>query len=422
MKTRALLTLFLAVASFSLSHLPAHAVHIEGKPQATRPEFAPDEVLVKFRADTTQAIIDDLLKKHGVNTRKIIRGISVHVLNMPRGILVQEMVRRLNSEVAVEYAEPNYVARAMETLVPNDERFQEQWALNNRGQTGGKPDADIDAPEAWFIKTGSASVRIAIVDTGISSVHEDLSGKVGTGYNAIKNTPGNAEDDNGHGTHVAGIAAARTNTDDRKGIAGVCWGCGLVPVKVLDENGSGTYGDVSEGIIWAADNGAQIINLSLGGSFSSATLQSAVKHAWERGVLLACAAGNNGNQNPVYPGYYAECTAVAATDHRDEKPRWSSYGSWVDVAAPGVDILSTYPGNIYVKLSGTSMATPHVAGLAGLVFSTTVSDANANGRINDEVRGIIESTCDKLPFPRKKTYWVNGRINAYNAIFKAVTE
>lgn len=402
-----------AVVAVLMFALPAHAVYLEGREQPAKPDFAPDRVLVKFREDSPAAAISEVLKKHGVSVRKTIRGIGVVVLNIPRGLAVSEMVRRLNSEVAVEYAEPDYIARAMELRVPNDEKFPQQWALNNTGQTGGKTDADIDAPEGWFVLTGQSSFSIAVVDTGISSLHEDLAGKVGAGYNAI-NGSGNAEDDNGHGTHVAGIAAAQSNNG--KGIAGVCWGCSLVPVKVLDENGSGTYSDVSEGIVWAADNGANVINLSLGGSFASSTLESAVNHAWVRGVLLACAAGNSGNPNPQYPGYFTNCIAVGATDNRDEKPRWSTYGSWVDVAAPGVSILSTYPGNSYVSLSGTSMATPHVAGLAGLVFSAPLPDSNGNGRRNDEVRARIESTCDRIPMPRKKTYWTYGRINVNNAL------
>lgn len=403
----------LAAVAVLMFALPAHAVYMEGREQPEKPDFAPDRILVKFREDSPAAAISDVLKKHGVSVRKTIRGIGVVVMDIPRGLAVSEMVRRLNSEVAVEYAEPDYIARTMVTLVPNDEKFALQWALNNTGQTGGKPDADIDAPEGWILQTGKSSVRIAIVDTGISSIHEDLAGKVGGGYNAI-NGSANAEDDNGHGTHVAGIAAAQSN--NAKGVAGVSWGSTLVPVKVLDGSGSGTYSDVAEGITWAADNGANVINMSLGGSFSSSTLESAVNYAWNRGVLLACAAGNSGNPNPQYPGYYTNCIAVGATDSRDEKPRWSTYGSWVDVAAPGAGILSTYPGNSYVSLSGTSMATPHVAGLAGLLFSVPLADTNGNGRSNDEVRARIETTCDKTPVPRKKTYWTYGRINVYNAL------
>lgn len=398
MKMKAVLAMAISLACA----IPAHAVYDGKKPVPGRPEFAPDRILVKFKSDASPLIAGEVHKGHRAEVRKVIPGINVHVVGIPPGIAVEEMVRRYNAEVSVEYAEPDYIARAAATAVPDDPLFSQQWGLKNAN------DADIDAPEGWGMKTGSPSIEIAIVDTGIGP-HQDLA--VVSGYNAITNVEEIARDDNGHGTHVAGIAAAATANG--VGVAGVSWGCGLMAVKVLDAEGSGYYSDVADGIMWAANHGAQVINMSLGGSSDSATLRSAVDYAWGKGTLLACAAGNSGSSAPSYPGKYNNCIAVAATDRNDQKTWWSTSGKWVDVAAPGDGILSTYPGDLYLQLSGTSMATPHVAGLAGLVWDAT-SDANNDGKFNDDVRARIESTCDRIKGTGK--YWSKGRINACRAL------
>ncbi len=397
----------LTVVSIFLLNIPAYAVY-QRENEAGKPEFAPGQILVKFRPDTSQAAIGEINGRQKAEIKKTIKGIDVHVIRFSADIPVEEMVGRYNADVSVEYAEPDYIATA--TATPNDPRFTAQWGLNNTGQTGGKVDADIDAPQGWEKNTGSSAVKIAVVDTGIYGGHEDITGKVVAGYNAIDGTS-NATDDNGHGTHVSGSAAA--NTNNSIGIAGVCWGCALMPVKVLDKDGSGTYSDVSEGIMWAADHEANAINLSLGGSFSSATLLNAVNYAWNKGVLLACAAGNSGGGGKLYPAYYDKCVAVAATDNNDKKAYFSTFGKWVDVAAPGVGIISTVPGG-YASWSGTSMATPHVSGLAGLLYSTGVTDSNNDGKINDEIRAKIETSCDKITGTGR--YWAKGRINICTAL------
>jgi len=407
---RFILSALIVVGIFFLN-LPADAVYQGEREETGKPEFVPGQILVKFRADTEPTRIREINERRKARIKKVIRGVDVYLLTFSKDVSVEEMARSYNADVSVEYAEPNYIARAMEMNVPDDPMFNDQWGLNNTGQTGGKVDADIDAPEGWFINTGIPSAIIAIVDTGISPTHEDITGKLVGGYNAVTNTAGNTSDDNGHGTHVAGIASANTNSSS--GIAGVCWGCSLMPVKVLNSDGSGSYSDVSEGIIWAADNGAKVINLSLGGSFPSTTLSNAVNYAWGKDAVLACAAGNSGGSNKLYPAYYGNCIAVAATDPNDKKAYFSTWGKWVDVAAPGVSILSTVPGG-YASWSGTSMATPHVSGLAGLLFSTQIPDSNGNNRTNDEVRGRIESRCDAIPGTGK--YWAKGRINVYNAL------
>jgi hypothetical protein len=220
---------------------------------------------------------------------------------------------------------------------------------------------------------------------------------------------GSADDVYGHGTHVAGIAAAMT--DNGMGVAGLGYSSTIMDVKVLDDNGMGAYSWIVSGIIWAVDNGADIINMSLGGSFASSAMEDAVNYAWETGVVVVAAAGNNGDSTPMYPAYYVNCIAVAATDANDAKASWSNYGDWVDVAAPGVSIYSTLKNNDYGYMSGTSMASPHVAGLAALVLAT-VSDTDGDGKLNDEVRNEIETTCDDINVAGVGS----GRINAYQAV------
>ncbi len=224
------------------------------------------------------------------------------------------------------------------------------------------------------------------------------------GYDYVQNDTA-PDDGNGHGTHVGGTSAAETNNGT--GGAGTCPNCRLMPVRVLDNNGSGTLVNVANGINFAANNGAKVINLSLGGS-GSTTLQSAVDNAWNRGVFLACAAGNDNTSSTAnaYPGAYPNCFAVASTTSTDARSSFSNYGSWVEAAAPGSSIYSTWLNSGYNTISGTSMATPHVAGLAGLLAS--------QGLTNAQIKTRICSTSDAIS--GTGSLWTCGRINMYRAV------
>jgi subtilisin family serine protease len=213
------------------------------------------------------------------------------------------------------------------------------------------------------------------------------------------------DDGNGHGTHVAGTAAAETNNGT--GGAGTCPNCRIMPVRVLDNNGSGSLSNVANGIAWASDNGAQVINLSLGGPGSTA-LQDAVNYAWNRGSFLACAAGNDGTSSTTNarPGAYTNCFAVASTTSSDSRSSFSNYGTWVEAAAPGSSIYSTWLGSSYNTISGTSMATPHVAGVAGLLRSQGLS--------NSAIRSRLCNTSDRIA--GTGSLWSCGRVNAYRAV------
>jgi thermitase len=357
---------------------------------ATDAKYVPDEVIVKFKPGTVSAALASINSLANAQVVKHNQKLGFDVVKL-KGKTVEQALAIYKSNPNVLYAEPNYIFHADWT--PNDPYFSTyQWGPQKVG-----------APSAWDVTTSNSNVWIAIVDTGVQYDHPDLSGKVYLGYNFVD---GNWDpyDLNGHGTHCAGIAAAVT--DNGIGIAGMAPNASILAVKVLDANGSGTLDNVASGIEYAADAGANVISLSLGGPSGSTTLQNAVDYAWNKGAVLVAAAGNNGSSAPTYPAYYSNVISVAATDSNDNKPSWSNYGSWVDVAAPGVNIYSTYPTNRYAYLSGTSMATPHVSGLAALLA--------AQGRTNSQIRAAIQNTAD--PIAGTGTYWKYGRINAANAV------
>lgn len=360
--------------------------------------YAPEEIIVQFRPLVSSAVVERITQNKGARIKERLLLPRTFVLKVPAG-QEENLARIFSQNLLVSYAELNYQAQALE--IPDDPYFGNQWGMSK-----------VQGPEAWDISHGSVSANIAILDTGIDKDHEDLAAKVV----ARKNFTTAVSDDDlyGHGTHVAGIAAAQTN--NIKGVAGLGYEASLMSVKVLDDNGSGYYSWIVNGINWAADNGAKVINLSLGGSSGSTTLKNAIDYAWSKGVVLACAVGNSGNSSPTYPAYYTNCLATAATDSHDQKASWSSYGRWVDVAAPGVNIYSTFPNHPY-KInkslnydygSGTSMSTPHVAGLAGLLFGYNP------GLTNNQVRSAIETYADDIA--GTGTYWSQGRINAYRSL------
>lgn len=385
---------------------PAKAQTTPG--EASPEEIVPGEILVKFKPGTRGQAIADTHRRSGGQEKEVIRGIDVRVVGVPAG-QEQARVAAYERNPNVQFAEVNGLIDAVGAT--NDPEASKQWQYNNTSQTGGKNDADIDAFEAWGHTTGKDTVPIAILDTGIDSNHKDLAGKVTKSVNFTDSST--ADDKQGHGTHVAGSAAAVTNNS--LGVAGTCSGCTLYNVKVLGDSGTGATSWISDGIIWAADNGAKAINMSLGSTGSSETQRLAVDYAWGKGVILAAAAGNNKTSKLFYPAAYTNVVAVAGTDHNDARYWWSNFGSWVDVAAPGQSILSTTLGGGYGTKSGTSMASPHVAGVAGLVWSTGLCPNKPDGNPDNRcVRDRIESKADKIAGTGK--YWTKGRINANNSV------
>jgi thermitase len=379
-------------------------------------EFVETEVLVKLRSS---ADVETVARSVGARVDDEIPELDVFVLSVPAGS-VRGTLLALTNNFLVEYAEPNYIAYIHRN--PNDP-YDDTICYNSDSAGCVKQWAweRVRAYDAWNVTTGG-QIKIAVVDTGIAKSHEDLPKAVAQKNFVNRNNKKNADDNNGHGTHVAGTIGALTNNG--RGGAGANWSVRLMAAKVLDANGSGSYAAVAKGIIWAADNGAKVINLSLGGSSPSSTLENAVNYAWNKGAVLACAAGNSGTTAKSYPGAYTNCIAVAATTQTDARASFSTYdAAWVDVAAPGVTILSTIPASSsswsfgwfwgadsasYDAWSGTSMATPHVAGLAGLIWAT--------GRCSTAqcVRSRIEQRADAIA--GTGTQWKWGRVNYYNSV------
>ncbi|HOD55395.1 MAG TPA: S8 family peptidase, partial [Candidatus Cloacimonadota bacterium] len=329
---------------------------------------------------------------------------NIYKLKTSSGTDIKKAVEELSRNNNIEYAEPNYIARI--AVNPNDEYFSNQWGLHNTGQYH-LPDADIDAPEAWEIETGDSTLIIAIIDTGIDYGHPDLMNKiVSTGYDFVNND-NDAMDDNGHGSHVAGIAAASTNNGI--GIAGVAWDCKLLPVKVLSANGYGAFSDVANGIIYAANQNASVINLSLGSYNDSYVIRDAIENAYTTSVIVA-AAGNENNEydsttgNAFFPAALSFVIGVGASDvlfddihdiWYESKALFSNWGINADIYAPGVNIYSTIPlfhphRYSYTAWNGTSMASPYVAGAVALLQSHYPDWSN------ELIFGQIINTTDQL--------------------------
>ena len=401
-----LLTLQLGVAQLSADepHLPSL------NPKEITEPFVPGELVVGVESSAL-ALPVTALEMVGVVVSHNA-AIDAYVVRLADGIDMQSAGEFLRAIPGVRYVEPNYLAFAFAT--PNDPRFSQQYGPTR-----------IQAHLAWDIWQPQRMVYIAIIDTGIDSNHPDLTNKMRRhsngavyGYNTLNNTT-NALDDNGHGTHCAGIAAAEINNG--VGIAGIAaWNPSvanansyvkLMPVKVLASNGSGSLASVANGITWAADNGAHILSLSLGAGSGAQQLADAVNYAWNRGCLIVAAAGNGGSSAPQYPAYYTNAIAVAATDSSDRLASFSQYGSWVDIAAPGVGILSTIPNNSYASYDGTSMACPHVAGAAAVLWSHNGSLTNA------QLRSALETNVDPYQPYNGRTIAPNaGRVNVYRAL------
>jgi subtilisin family serine protease len=451
------------VISMSLLFFSGGVAAIElqtkGKPQnasSARTEnlkpYVPGEILVKYRPSADIAVESDLQSRHGLTAKKKLPAIGTTVYKLPQGMEVQAALTLLRDDPRVAYAEPNYYARP--TIDPNDPSFPVQWGLNNTGQAvsgvSGVPDADIDGPEAWNLNTGHSGIVIAVIDTGVDILHPDIKPNLWVntgeldGFASIDTWQPNGLDDDGngyvddivgwdfffnvnnpndevsgHGTHVAGIAAARGNNG--AGVTGVSWEARIMALATQDyADGGLPISAVANALVYAESMGAHVINMSLGLYQDSTPLRDAINSVTR--AVIVCAAGNDGTDNdirPHYPSSYpnANLIAVTATNQSDQLTSFSNVGlSSVDVAAPGTRIYSTISRFVdaggYGFLGGTSQATPMVAGLAVLLRA-------ANGDlVPTQVVSIIKNSADGLPTLTNRIA-TGGRINAQRALQSA---
>jgi thermitase len=370
--------------------------------------YEPNQVIVKYAdgVSTTQRVA--LFDRTGVTkTVSSVSGVGAKVVSVSADPAA--VAARLNRSSLVQYAEPNLILKV--DAVPNDPRFGELYGMDK-----------IDAPEGWdaaglgaFPATGG--VKIGIVDTGIDQTHPDLSGQTVACAKSQGLLPimsgsiqvGSCADDNDHGSHVAGTIAAKANNGI--GVAGVAFNADLVICKALGGPlGTGSTADVANCINWVASQGARVISMSLGGG-ASTTLQQAVASAWNNGngAVIVAAAGNDGDATLNYPAAYAEVVSVAATDSSDARASFSNANADVEIAAPGVNVLSTVRGGAYATLSGTSMATPHVSAVAGVLRQLFPSDSAA------AIRSRLDAAVNDLGPAGRDASFGFGRLNLCKA-------
>ena len=407
------------------------------------PKYVPGEIIVKFKPGVSDKAIGDWNQGRGCSVLSTSKSAGFKRLKIAKRKTVEEMVEIYKRNPNVEYAEPNYIVHAF--WVPNDPYYNYQWHLDNAGYGG------INMESAWDITKGDPNVIVAVIDTGVAyEDYEEFVDNPGrgkdywityqqapdladtnfvAGYDFV-NDDDHPNDDEGHGTHVAGTIAQSTNNSI--GVAGVAFDTSIMPIKVLDSSGSGTYADIADGIYFAADNGAKIINMSLGGTSGSITLENAVAYAYGKWVTIICASGNDGSATTVsYPAAYdAYCIAVGATRYDEAVAYYSNGGPSLDLTAPGGDITvdqnedgfadgvlqQTFGDNPtdwdYWFYQGTSMAAPHVSGVVALLIAHAV----ATTPTPDEIREALQSTAEDKGSPGWDSEYGWGIVDAYAAL------
>jgi thermitase len=435
-------------------------------PRPSRAEYAKDEVLVKYKQGS-EVKAELRVRALGVASVKDVGKTGMKRVKLPKSLSVEDAIAKLKADPTVEYVGPNHILHitTIPTLFPNDDIFvngcydridddyMPQWGLYNEGTS---PRHDIHAPEAWAITTGSPSVPIAILDTGVDYTHPDLASKIWTNPGEI---PGDGIDNDGngfiddvhgwdfvngdndpmddeavygmkefHGTFTASIAGAATNdsVDVSVGMAGVAWGCPIVPIKVAGADGSGLESDVAAGVTYAVDMGIKVINMSMAGPDDVPALAAAVSYAWQHGALCVCASGNEDVSTNMYPACYPTALAVGASNPSDQRCTavdWgmggSNYGSYLDVVAPGNSIVgatSFWDDQGYYYFDGTSASAPFVSGIAALLWSAHPTWSN------QKVFLQITHTADDIPPAGYDIYTGYGRVNAYRALTENVQE
>jgi subtilisin family serine protease len=393
-------------------------------------DYLPDQILIQPKKNVTSATLESFHTLHESKVTKVFTNLNrLQVLRVPRNETVQSLIAKYQKSGLVEFAEPDYIVHA--DAVPNDPKFTDGtlWGLNNTGQNGGRPDADIDAPEAWDVLNSASNVVVAVLDTGIRYTHEDLASNMwvnpidgGHGFNAFTGT-NDVSDDNSHGTLVAGLIGAVGNNG--KGVAGVAWRVQLMACKCLDSSAAGSDSTVIACIDYARTHGAQIINASLDSPGSSAAVSNAVAAARDAGIIFVASAGNgspgvNVDASPTYPACYAidNIVSVAYTTRTDDLGPISNYGATnVDLAAPGDQMYSTYyagdssyyPPSFLPPIAGTSLAAAYVSGALALTIAKYPAE-----NYHQIIQRVLTAV-DPLPALSGKCV-TGGRLNLWKAL------
>jgi len=362
--------------------------------------FVPGRLLVKPKSSLTESNFFSRIKAHGFTNRRILRNQSINLLSLSED-RAEAVLAALKNDPEIEFAERDGIAQA--AFVPNDTYVLSgtEWHLQT-----------IQAPAAWDYTIGSPQVIVAILDSGINAAHPDFTGRILPGYNFVA---GNTDpsDDFGHGTAVAGTIFAAGNNS--VGVAGVAFGSSMLPVKVVNSSGFASYSDIANGIYFAVEHGARIINISIAGDTTSPTLQTAVDFAWSNNVVIVAAAGNNANDTPQYPAACDHVVAVAATTSTDSLAAFSNFGSYLTLSAPGDDIWTTQRdlSNPYGPWRGTSFSSPIVAGVAALALSANPSLSST------QLVSLLVNNTDDLGPPGYDFSFGQGRVNALKCITAA---
>lgn len=374
---------------------------IDGEDNGNASHYYKNEVVVQFINQPDQQQLDKL--KQEIHVEQVLKMGNTFIFKSNE-LSTEHLIAYFKENYELKFIEPHYLYMTNEETVsevkPNDVLFEKyQWNIS-----------DIQATTGWNLSKGTEDVIIAVLDTGVQVDHPDLQDRLLEGYN-VNDSSTNSNDDFGHGTHVAGIIGATVNNDE--GIAGVSWYNKILPVKVLNSTGAGSTYSVAQGIIWATDHGAKVINMSLGNYASADFLHEAIQYAYNHDVVLVAASGNDNTSRPGYPAAYPEVFAVGATNNSRERASFSNYGDYIDVVAPGDSIASTYIGGQYSSLSGTSMASPHVAALAGLIRTLNPLLTNV------QVMEIMRQSATDLGDSGKDDYFGYGEIDVYRALTMA---
>jgi thermitase len=368
---------------------------VNGQSGLHNDSHVPGELLVSPRQNVSDSELEFIYSGFGGKKINTLLQIGVHRISVPLHALEAiEAALRSNSKVA--FVERNLIGSAQ--LLPNDPGFPSQWHL-----------PQIFGPEGWDISVGSTSVPIAIIDSGVDPTHPDLFQI--QGYNFLSGNM-DTHDVLGHGTSVAGTAAALGNSG--AGVSGVTWTNPIMPLVTVTSSNTGTISDTSSAIMYAADHGARVINISLGWTGYTLTMESAVNYAWNKGLVIVASAGNYGSNSPIYPAALNNVVSVSATDSADNLASWSTYGPTVGVAAPGVAIYTTANGGGYHSVSGTSFSAPIVSGLAALILSVNPNFTNK------QVVDMIRNNADDKGSAGFDQYFGYGRVNVYRSLLAAL--